>query len=228
MRRGITVVATALALAVLPAAAWAQDAEPQDGEPTAAEQDEVGIGDGVSATRQAQQEPEDEVGIGDADAVECRGTVAATVVDLSGAPVDGAVLNVAGQQVSSGGAVDSLCGEVAASLLVAPDGYAPAGPVDQVAQVRQATTTTVTFTVDPVEVLGTQFEQPAEAPPAAAPPAPTTDDTDAAPDDEVAAPELAATGPEDAPTLALLALLCGLLGTVMVGLTPAPARAGRD
>jgi hypothetical protein len=223
MRRGMTVVATALALAVLPAAAWAQDAEPQD-----AEQDEVGIGGGAAATRETQQEPQDEVGIGEADAVECRGTVTATVVDLDGAPVAGAVVSVAGQQVASGGAVDSLCGEVAASLLVAPDGYAPAGPTEQVAQVRQATTTTVTFTVDPVEVLGTQFEQPAEAPPAAAPPAPTSDDAEAAPDDEVAAPELAATGPEDAPTLVLIALLCGLLGTMLLALTPAPVRVGRD
>lgn len=222
MRRGITIAATALALVVVPAAAWAQDAEPQS-----SEQDEVGIGGADAETRETQQEPEDEVGIGEPDAVECRGTVAATVVDLDGAPVAGAVLNVAGQQVASGATVDSLCGEVAASLLVAPDGYAPAGPVDQVAQVRQATTTTVTFTVDPVEVLGTQFEQPAEAPPAA-PPAPPTGDAEAGPDDEVAAPELAATGPEDAPTLALVALLCGLLGTMMLTLAPAPARGGRD
>ena len=77
----------------------------------------------------------------------------------------------------------------------------------------------MTFTVDVVEVLGVQLEQSAEAP--AAPAASAAPDTEA---DTAGAAELPATGPEDAPTLLLLALVCGLLGTVLVAAAPSAAR----
>lgn len=212
MRRRIVATAVGVLLC-LPTAAFAQESEPA----------ETGVGSASAVERQPAQEPEeseqptDETGIGEPDAVECRGTVTATVVDLDGAPVSGAMLSVAGEQFAGSGSVESLCGEVAASLLSAPDGYAPAGPTTQNVQVRQAATSSVTFTVDPVEVLGTQFEQPTSAP-APSEPAPAAT---AAPDDE-AAPELAATGREDAPVLLLAALVCGLLGTLLLTVTPRP------
>ena len=209
MRRGLVAAAVGLLLC-LPSAAFAQEAS----------SDTSGVGEASSVERDPAQSAEtgqDEVGIGDSDAVECRGTVTASVVDLDGASVDGAVLTVAGERLTGSGSVESTCGEVAATLLAAPDGYAPAGPTTLNVQVRRTATSAVTFTVDPVEVLGVQFEQPAEAP--AAPAAPQVQDqADAAP------AELAATGPEDAPTLLLLALVCGLLGTVLLAAAPAPAR----
>lgn len=215
-RRGLVAVAVGVLLC-LPTVALAQ-------EPDAPA--ETGVGGASSVERDPAQEsqpaeeasPSDETGIGEPDSVECIGTVAATVVDLDGAPVAGAVLSVAGEQVRGAGSVESLCGEVAATLLTAPDGYAPAGPTTQAVQVRRASTSSVTFTVDQVQVLGVQLEQPAEAPPA-----PDPAEEAAAPDAE-APPELAATGPADAPTLLLVALLCGLLGTVLLGATPAPVR----
>ncbi len=209
MRRGLVAAAVGLLLC-LPSAAFAQEAS----------SDTSGVGEASSVERDPAQSAEtgqDEVGIGDSDAVECHGTVTASVVDLDGASVDGAVLTVAGERLTGSGSVESTCGEVAATLLAAPDGYAPAGPTTLNVQVRRTATSAVTFTVDPVEVLGVQFEQPAEAP--AAPAAPQVQDqADAAP------AELAATGPEDAPTLLLLALVCGLLGTVLLAAAPAPAR----
>lgn len=223
MRRGLVAAATGLLLC-LPTAGFAQEADGAASEPAA----EVGVGDASSVDQPAErdpsaQQPEDQTGIGEPAAVECRGTVAATVVDLDGAPVGGATLAVAGEQLAGAGTVDSLCGEVAATLLVAPDGYAPAGPTTLNVQVRREVTTAVTFTVDPVEVLGNVFEQPTQAP---APSAPSTPGAPDAPNEDAdAAPELAATGPTDAPVLLLVALLCGLLGTLMVGFTsPAPVR----
>lgn len=221
MRRGLVAAATGLVLC-LPTAGFAQEAEGATSEPAA----EVGVGDASSVDQPAArdrtaQQPEDQTGIGEPDAVECRGTVAATVVDRDGAPVSGATLAVAGERLAGSGAVESLCGEIAATLLVAPDGYAPTGPTTLNVQVRREVTTAVTFTVDSVEVLGTVFERPAQAP------APSTPATPGAPDaagEDVPA-ELPATGPTDAPVLLLVALLCGLLGTVLVGFTsPAPAR----
>ena len=215
-RRGVVAIAVGLVLC-LPTAALAQDAVPP------VEEAAVGVGSSESieraATQDSEQTPPDETGIGEADSVECRGAVAARVVDLDGAPVDGAMLSVAGEQVSGSGSVESLCGEVAATLLAVPDGYAPAGPTTMTVQVRNAATTAVTFTVDPVEVLGTQFERPST-------PTPVPDSTDqmAAPEVE-ADPELAATGPEDAPTLLLFALLSLLAGTLLVAAAPAAARA---
>lgn len=214
-RRGIVAVAVGVLLC-LPTIASAQESEPPA---------ESGVGSSSSVERDPAAEeaeptgeapPSDETGIGEPAAVECTGTVAATVVDLDGAAVDGAVLSVAGEQLRGAGTVESLCGEVAATLLTAPDGYAPAGPTTQAVQVRRESTSTITFTVDSVEVLGVQLEQPAEAPPA-----PEPAQEAAAPE---TAPELAATGPEDAPTLLLTALLCGLLGTLLLGATPVPAR----
>lgn len=208
--RGIATLAAGFLLC-LPAAAWAQEAEPQA---------EVGIGTPETDQRDPSAQDEtssDETAIGESEAVVCRGTVAATVVDLDGAPVDGARLSVAGEQLTGFGTVAALCGEVAASLLAVPDGYAPAGPTTMNVQVRRTTTTVVTFTVDPVEVLGTQFTQPSQDPAA---PSPTEDIAHGT----EAAPELAATGPEDAPTLLLLALSSALLGTILVAGTPPPAR----
>lgn len=214
-RRGLVAVAVGVLLC-LPTVASAQESDAPA---------ETGVGSSESVERDPaaqdaepteQASPSDETGIGEPDAVECTGAVAATVVDLDGAPVDGAVLSVAGEQVRGAGTIESLCGEVAATLLTAPDGYAPAGPTTQAVQVRRESTSAVTFTVDVVEVLGVQIEQPNEAPPA---PEPTQEA--AAPEP---APELAATGLEDAPVLLLAALLCGLLGTVLLGATPAPAR----
>lgn len=217
-RRGVVAIAAGLLLC-LPTAALAQEAEADTSVGEAA----VGIGVAESIERAPSQDTDqtlpDETGIGEPDAVECRGAVAARVVDLDGAPVDGAVLSVAGEQVAGSGSVESLCGEVAATLLSAPEGYAPAGPTTMNVQVRNAATTAVTFTVDPVEVLGTQFERPST-------PTPVPDSTDqmAAPEVE-ADPELAATGPEDAPTLLLFALLSLLAGTLLVAAAPAAARA---
>ncbi len=217
MRRGLVAAAVGLLLC-LPSAAFAQEG-PEGASDTS------GVGEASSVERDPAQSAEtgpdetgpDEVGIGDSDDIECRGTVTASVVDLDGAAVDGAMLAVAGEQLRGSGSVESTCGEVAATLLAAPDGYAPAGPTSLNVQVRRTAPTHVTFTVDPVEVLGVQFEQPAEAP--AAPAAPQVQDqADAAP------AELAATGPEDAPTLLLLALVCGLLGTVLLAAAPATAR----
>lgn len=221
MRRGLVAAVTGLLLC-LPTAALAQDADSTD---------EVGVGEPAAVERDPsaeQAEPEDQTGIGEPAAVECRGAVAAAVVDRDGVPVDGATLNVAGEQLAGSGTIESTCGAVVATLLAAPDGYAPAGPTQFDVQVRREDTTRVTFTVDEVQVLGTQFEQPAEAP--AAPSAPATPAAPDTPEAEAAeaAPELPATGPDDAPTLLLAALACGLLGTVLVGFTsPTPARARR-
>ncbi len=207
-RRGLATAVTAGLLLLLPTAAFAQDATPEVG---------VGTAD-VAEERVPAQEGEDQVGIGDSSSIVCRGTIAVRVVDLDGAPVGGAVVSVANQQVSGSGTVEADCGEVGATLLAAPDGYAPAGPTSMNVPVRQAATSDVAFTVDSVEVLGVQIEQPAEPAPDTAAPA-----VEAAPD-EPAAPELAATGPEDAPTLMLAALLLGLLGTTLVAAAPALAR----
>lgn len=213
-RRGLTTAVTAGLLLLLPSAAFAQDAT-QD---TA-----VGVGTSSSVEGRdpsAQQDQgEDQVEIGEADSVVCRGTVAATVVDLDGATVGGAVLSVANQQISGSGTVEAECGEVGATLLAAPEGYAPAGPTSMSVPVRNDATSRVTFTVDPVQVLGTQFEQPAQA--EAAPD--TQVQSSSAPDRQTAA-ELPATGPEDASTLLLLALLSGLFGTILVAGAPALAR----
>lgn len=210
-RRGLTATFAAGLLLLLPSAAFAQDAE-------------VGVGTATSVEGRdssAQQDPdEDQVGIGEPDSIECRGTVAVTVKDLDGATVGGAVLSVANQQVTGAGAVDAACGEVGATLLSAPDGYAPAGPTAMNVPVRQGQTSRVAFTVDPVQVLGTQFEQPAQGEPA---PDTQVQSSSAAPDQEAAA-ELPATGPEHASTLLLVALLSGLLGTVLVAGSPALAR----
>ncbi len=209
-RRGFATAVTAGLLLLLPTAAVAQDATTEVG---------VGTAD-VVEEREPAQEGEDEVGIGESASIVCRGTVAVSVVDLDGAPVDGAVLSVANQQITGSGTVEVDCGEVGATLLAAPDGYAPAGPTSMNVPVRQAATSSVAFAVDPVEVLGTQFEQPTQpeaAPDTAAPAA------EAGPDEQ-SAPELAATGPEDAQTLMLAALLLGLLGTVLVAGAPALAR----
>lgn len=210
-RRGLATAVAAGLLLLLPTAAVAQDATPEVG---------VGTAD-VAEEREPAQEGEDQVGIGESSSIVCRGTIAVRVVDLDGAPVSGAVVSVANQQVSGSGTVEADCGEVGATLLAAPDGYAPAGPTSVNVPVRQAATSDVAFTVDSVEVLGVQIEQPAE-------PAPDTPDTAApaveAASDEPAAPELAATGPEDAPTLMLAALLLGLLGTTLVAAAPALAR----
>lgn len=227
-RRGLAAIGTAGLLLLWPATAVAQDAEP--GTESSAEQDvaaepaaEVGVGAAASVeTRDSsvQQEPdEDQVGIGEATSIECRGTVAVTVTDLDGATIGGAVLSVANQQVIGSGAVDAACGEVGATLLAAPDGYAPAGPTSKSVPVRQGQTSQVTFTVDPVQVLGTQFEQPAQEQAA-----PDTQVQASSAQPEQAAAELPATGPEDAPTLLLVALLCGLFGTVLVAGAPALAR----
>lgn len=209
-RRGLTATIMAGLLLLLPSAALAQDTA-------------VGVGTASSVEGRdpsAQEDPaEDQVGIGEPDSVVCRGTVTAAVVDLDGATVGGAVLSVANQQISGSGTVDADCGEVGATLLSAPEGYAPAGPTSMSVPVRHQDTTRVTFTVDQVEVLGTQFEQPAQAEPA-----PDTQvQTSSAPNQQVAA-ELPATGPEDASTLLLLALLSGLFGTVLVAGAPALAR----
>lgn len=212
MRRLGIVALTAGVLLCLPVAAFAEESAPQA---------ETGVGAPESVERdpaaQEAQQPEetttpDETGIGEADAVECRGTVTATVVDLDGAPVAGSVLTVAGQQVADAGTVEATCGEVAATLLAAPEGYAAAGPTTQAVQVRNAAAASVTFTVDVVQVLGVQIEKPADTPAAPQPEATAE-----------AAPELAATGPADAPVLLLVALLCGLLGTVLLGATPSRA-----
>lgn len=230
-RRCVAVIAAGVLLGV-PTAAFAQDAE-ATGDPAEDQDAAVGVGEAESVERdpaaqdnetaqdtEPAETPSDETGIGEPDAVECRGTVAAAVVDLDGAPVGGALLSVAGEQFSGSGTVEARCGEVAASLLAAPDGYAPAGPTTVNLQVRRAATTAVTFTVDPVQVLGTQFEQPEQAPAA---PAPSTTPQAAAPDAEPA-PELAATGPADAPDLLLLALVSALCGTILLAATPVPAR----
>lgn len=216
MRRSLVAVTTGLLLC-LPVAASAQEADPGT-EPTSEPTAQVGVGEAAAVERAPSAEQPDQTGIGEPDAVECRGAVTATVVDLDGAPVGGATLAVAGERLAGAGTVDSLCGEIAASLLVAPDGYAPAGPTTLNVQVRREATTAVTFTVDPVEVLGTVFEKPVEAPaPSSAPDAP------GAPDTTDQAAELPATGPADAPVLLLVALVCGLLGTVLVGVTPPAA-----
>lgn len=211
-RRGLTATVTAGLLLLLPSAAFAQDAE-------------VGVGTATSVEGRdpsAQQDPgEDQVGIGESTSIECRGTVAVTVKDLDGAPVGGAVLTVANQQFTGSGAVDAACGEVGATLLSVPDGYAPAGPTSMSVRVRQGETNSVAFTVDPVQVLGTQFEQPAQAEPA---PETQVQNSSAAPDQEAAPAELPATGPEDASTLLLVALLSGLFGTVLVAGAPTLAR----
>ena len=113
MRRRIVATAVGVLLC-LPMAAFAQESEPA----------ETGVGSASAVERQPAQEPEaseqptDETGIGEPDAVECRGTVTATVVDLDGAPVSGAMLSVAGEQFAGSGSVESLCGEVAASGIV--------------------------------------------------------------------------------------------------------------
>jgi hypothetical protein len=225
-RRGIAVVAVTGALLCLPTIASAQEAEPTElgvGEPDAVEREPAQ--DEPAQSAPSEDGPVDETGIGDADAVECRGTVRASVVDLDGTPVDGALLSVAGEQFRGAGSVDAPCGEVAASLLAAPDGYAPAGTTTASVPVRQAATSSVTFTVDPVEVLGTQFEQP-EAPapastPSSAAPAPRTAGDAGAAD----APELAATGREDAPVLLAAAVLSLLAGVALLRTTtPAPSR----
>lgn len=218
-RRGIATAVTAGLLLLLPTAAVAQDPTPEA--PADEVTVEIGVGS-AAAVEEAEpaQEGEDQVGIGEADSVECRGTVEVTVVDLDGAPVGGAVLNVANQPLSGSGTVETDCGEVGATLLSAPDGYAPAGPTSMSVAVRASGPNRVTFTVDPVEVLGTQFEQPAQAEAAPDAEAPATDAAA-----QESAPELAATGPEDAPALLLAALLCGLLGTILVAGAPALARA---
>lgn len=213
-RRGLATAVTAGLLLLLPTTAVAQDATT-----------EVGVGTpDVVEEREPAQEGEDEVGIGEPDSIVCRGTVAVSVVDLDGAPVNGAVLSVANQQVTGSGTVEADCGEVGATLLAAPDGYAPAGPTSMNVPVRQAATSSVAFAVDPVEVLGTQFEQPAQPEPAPDTAAPAVE---AAPDEQ-AAPELAATGPEDARMLMLAALLLGLLGTALVAGAPSLARSAEQ
>lgn len=232
-RRSVAVITTGLLL-LLPTAALADEEGPG----------QVGLGEAESveaepeATPDAEQEPseaertadtdrqvqQDQTGIGTSSSVECRGTIRADVVDLDGAPVPGALLSVAGQQFTGPGTVEAACGSVAASLLAAPDGYALAGAETLSVQVRQAAVTPVTFTVDPVEVLGVQLEQP--APPAAPD---TAVDADAVTDPTAtdgAPAELAATGPADAPTLLLIALVLALLGVVLVAVTPPTTRPG--
>ena len=193
----------------------------------AASAQETGIGQGDRVLAQ-------ETGIGEPDSVECTGSVRVGVVDLDGAPVGGAVLMVGGQRVSGAGTVSADCGELTAALLVVPDGYAAAGPTEAPVRVRAGAVTSHTFTVDPVAVLGTQFEQPD---PAAEPPAPETPAADPEPAPQAPAPEpadqgdaqtLPETGPAEAEPLLLAALVLALLGTLMVGLTPAPARRTAD
>lgn len=241
-RRAVVAITAGLLLLLLPSAALgdevtapdqvgiggAEAVEAVEGD-APAEVDAPAPADEPAATeapaRETAQEPSDEVGIGRPASVECRGTIRADVVDLDGAPVGGALLSVAGQQLTGPGTVETGCGSVAASLLAAPDGYALAGPETLSVQVRQAAVTGVTFTVDPVEVLGVQLERP--APPAAPD---TAVDADAVVDlgaTDGAPAELAATGPADAPTLLLAALVLALLGVVLVAATPAAARPAR-
>jgi hypothetical protein len=135
-----------------------------------------------------------------------------SVVDRDGKAVSGAVVSVAGQQTDGNATVAAPCGEVGASLLTSPDGYAPAGATSTTARITHGATVPVNFVVDEVEVLGTSFTQAPE-------PAPTAPAPEAAP--PAPAPELPNTGPDQAPRLALLAALF-LLGGV------ATLRAGRE
>lgn len=181
---------------------------------TRAEPAPTGIGD-AAATAPPQ------TGIGEAEEVECRGVVTATIVDLDGAPVDGALVSVGGHQLVGAGTVELPCGEVTASLLAAPEGYAPAGSTTRTVQVRATAPGGVRFEVDAVEVLGTQFQQADDTPAAPAPPADEPVDA-AAPTAEAAPAELAATGREDAPALLLAAVVCGLLGVLLLRVTASP------
>jgi hypothetical protein len=202
--RGRAIAILTAGLLLVPAAAWAQD-------PATPEPDESG-----HQTAVAEPTPEHTSGIGDSGtSVVCTGTVAVSVVDLDGAPVSGAVMNVAGTQVFDGGSVTTACGEHGASLLAAPEGYAPASATSTSVRVTNGAVTALRFVVDPVEVLGVALEQPAATPAPTAPTAaPRPADTTAAPQPE--APTLAETGPEQGPELILLALLFGFAGVALL------------
>lgn len=174
---------------------------------TAAHAQDVGISadEHVAAVEQSTPEPSEEhtSNIGEPDAVECTGTVAVSVVDVDGAAVSGAVTTVAGQ--SGAGPVSVGCGEVAASLLSAPDGYAPVGATTRVARVTHGAAATIEFVVDEVEVLGVSFER--EQPAAEAP---------AASSNEPATETLPRTGPGDTSWLLMLGALFAAAGAAFV------------
>lgn len=184
--------------------------------------------DDAATTEPSQQDStEPEVEIGEPHAVECRGAVTVTVVDLAGNPVPGGILMVAGQQLVDGGTVDTGCGETTASLLGIPEGHAVVGEASTAVVVRNKTATPVVFRVDPVEVLDAEVAAPATAPASAPTPSPVPEaaPAEAAPAQAAATgPELARTGIDDPEVLGLLALALLAAGITILRRTPTAPR----